>query len=65
MISMRGLILVWARLYRKRSADLVDAALTSGQPLDPQAIQLAEQAIEAYQKVLELKPDDQQYGNPC
>ena len=51
-------------LYRKRSASLVDAALSSGQPLDPQAVQLADQAIQAYQKVLDLKPDDQQYGIP-
>ncbi len=51
-------------LYRKRSASLVDAALASGQPLDPQAVQLAEQAIQTYQKVLDLKPDSQQYGIP-
>jgi tetratricopeptide (TPR) repeat protein len=48
----------------KRSTDLVDAALTSGQPVDPQAMRLVEQALDAYQKVLQLKPDTQQYGNP-
>ena len=51
-------------LYRKRSADLLDAAINSGQAVDPQAIQWVEQAIESYQKVLELKPDPEQYGNP-
>jgi tetratricopeptide (TPR) repeat protein len=51
-------------LYMKRSTYLVDAALTSDQAVDPQAEQLVEQAIETYQKVLELKPDAQQYGNP-
>lgn len=53
-----------ADVYRKRSGNLVDAALASGQAVDPQAAQLVEQAIETYQKVLELKPDTQQYGNP-
>ena len=51
-------------VYMKRSAYLVDAALVSGQAVDPQAIQLVGQAIETYQKVLELKPDPEQYGNP-
>jgi tetratricopeptide (TPR) repeat protein len=51
-------------LYRKRADHLVEAALSSGQPVDPQAVQWIEQAIESYQKVLELKPDPQQYGNP-
>ncbi|HET9914253.1 MAG TPA: hypothetical protein VFQ13_20335, partial [Anaerolineales bacterium] len=51
-------------LYMKRSSSLADAARASGQPVDPQAIQLVGQAIAAYQKVLELKPDTQQYGNP-
>lgn len=49
-------------LYRKRSADLLDAAI--GQAVDPQAIQWVEQAIMSYQKVLELKPDPEEYGNP-
>jgi len=51
-------------LYRKRADDLVEAALASGQPPDPQAAQWIEKAIEAYQNVLELKPDPKQYGNP-
>ena len=42
----------------------MDAAQDSGQAVDPQAIPLVEQAIATYQKVLELKPDPQQYGNP-
>jgi len=51
-------------VYRKRSNKLLDAALNSEQAIDPQAIPLVEQAIATYQKVLELKPDPQQYGNP-
>jgi tetratricopeptide (TPR) repeat protein len=51
-------------LDMNRSSDLVDKALVAGQPVDPQARQWVEQAIAAYQKVLELKPDPQQYGNP-
>jgi len=51
-------------VYMNRSTHLVDAALASSQAVDPQAKQLVEQAIETYQKVLELKPDPEQYGNP-
>ncbi len=51
-------------LYMKQSTKLVDAALTSGKAADSHAAQLVEQAIGTYQKVLELKPDTQQYGNP-
>ncbi len=51
-------------LYRKRSEVLLDASMNSGKAVDPQAIQWVEQAIGSYQKVLELKPDPEQYGNP-
>jgi hypothetical protein len=51
-------------VYMKRSADLLDAAIVSGQAVDSQSIQLAEQAILAYQKALELKTDPVQSGNP-
>ena len=51
-------------VYRKRSDKLLAAAQTSGQAVDPQAIHSVKQAIATYQKVLELKPDPQQYGNP-
>jgi tetratricopeptide (TPR) repeat protein len=47
-------------LYMKRSTRLVEA----GQASDPQAAQLVGQAIDVYRKVLELKPNAQQYGNP-
>ena len=43
-------------VYIKKSAELLDTATASGQPVDPRAIQLAEQAIAEYEKVLELKP---------
>jgi tetratricopeptide (TPR) repeat protein len=48
----------------KRGTSLVNAALQADQPPDPQAAQWVEQAIEAYQEVLQLKPDPQQYGIP-
>lgn len=44
-------------VYLKRSADLLDAAIAAGPEVDPQSIQLAEQAIVAYQKILDLKKD--------
>jgi tetratricopeptide (TPR) repeat protein len=51
-------------LYMKRGTSLVNVALQSEKPPDPQAVQWVEQAIEAYQEVLQLKPDPQQYGIP-
>ncbi len=51
-------------LYMKRATNLIDPILSSRQPPDPEASQWVEQAIQAYQKVLELKPDPEQYGNP-
>jgi tetratricopeptide (TPR) repeat protein len=43
-------------VYIKQSADLLTKAIAVGQPIDPQALQLADQGIETYQKVLDLKP---------
>jgi tetratricopeptide (TPR) repeat protein len=51
-------------VYLARSATLTDAALKSGQPVDEQADQWLEKSMDAYQKVLDLKPDATQYGNP-
>ena len=51
-------------LYMKRANKLVENAKQSGQAPDPQAMQRVEQAIEAYQRVLDLKPDPKEYGNP-
>ena len=51
-------------LYMERATNLIDPTLSSSQPPDPQASQWVEQAIQAYQKVLDLKPDPKQYGNP-
>jgi tetratricopeptide (TPR) repeat protein len=51
-------------LYMKRSTFLVEAALASKKEPDPQAMQWVEQAIDSYQKVLELNPDSNEYGNP-
>ncbi|HEX2995026.1 MAG TPA: tetratricopeptide repeat protein, partial [Anaerolineales bacterium] len=51
-------------LYRKRADHLVEVALTSDTTVDSQAGQWIEKAIQSYQKVLELKPDSKQYGNP-
>ena len=51
-------------LYMKHATILAVAATSPEQPPDPQASQWVEQAIGAYQKVLELKPDPKDYGNP-
>jgi tetratricopeptide (TPR) repeat protein len=51
-------------LYRKRADSLVAPAIESKQAPDPQAMQWVEKAIGSYQKVLELKPDNEKYGNP-
>ncbi len=51
-------------LHMKRANKLVEDAKQSGQAPDPQAMQWVEQAIETYQKVLDLKPDPKEYGNP-
>jgi tetratricopeptide (TPR) repeat protein len=51
-------------LYMKRATNLLDPVLPSRQPPDPQASQWVGQAIQSYQKVLELKPDSKEYGNP-
>lgn len=50
--------------YFKRAASLVDTANAAQKPIDPQANQWAERAIEAYQHVLDLNPDPAQFGNP-
>jgi hypothetical protein len=44
-------------VYIKQSAEFLDAAMAAGQPVGPQAVELAEQAIETYEKVSGLKTD--------
>ena len=51
-------------VYGDRAADLIDNALQSGRPVDARTNQLTEQAIQAYQKVLDLNPATADYGNP-
>ncbi len=51
-------------VYFKRGASLLDAALATGQPPDPQAAQWADKALAAYQKSIDLNPDPAEYGNP-
>jgi tetratricopeptide (TPR) repeat protein len=51
-------------LYFKQAAVMLDAANTSGQVVDPQAAEWAEQSMDAYQTVLDLHPDPEDYGNP-
>ncbi|MEP6895908.1 MAG: hypothetical protein ABI986_09910, partial [Chloroflexota bacterium] len=43
-------------VYIKQSAAFLNSAIAEDQSVDPRAIQLAEQGIETYQKVLDLKP---------
>jgi len=51
-------------VYTDSAAELLDEAIVSGQPLDSQTIQFIEQAIQNYQKVLDLDPDPAAYGSP-
>jgi tetratricopeptide (TPR) repeat protein len=51
-------------LYMKRATNLLDPALPLRQEPDPETSQWVEQAIQSYEKVVELKPDPTQYGNP-
>jgi tetratricopeptide (TPR) repeat protein len=51
-------------VYIKRSSELLDTAKASNQVVGPQSLQLTEQAIQAYQKVLDLKPGSEQFGTP-
>lgn len=51
-------------VYFKRGASLLDAALATGQPPNPQAAQWAAKALAAYQQALDLNPDSAEYGNP-
>jgi len=43
-------------VYIKQSAELLDAAIVNNQPIDPGAMQLTDQAIEAYKKVSNMQP---------
>jgi tetratricopeptide (TPR) repeat protein len=51
-------------VYFNRSASLLQTAVDSNQDVDPLAEQWVEKAIQTYQRVLDLKPDPIQYGNP-
>jgi tetratricopeptide (TPR) repeat protein len=51
-------------VYTDRAADLLDDALSSGQPLDLSAFTHIEQAIQSYRSALDLEPDPAKYGNP-
>jgi tetratricopeptide (TPR) repeat protein len=51
-------------VYKDRAADAIDNAIQSEQPVDPIGGQLTEQAIQTYQKVLDLNPVTTDYGNP-
>jgi tetratricopeptide (TPR) repeat protein len=51
-------------LYFKQAATMLEAANDSGQVVDPQASEWAQQSMEAYQTVLDLKPDPEEYGIP-
>lgn len=51
-------------LYFKQAAVMLDEANASGQVVDPQAAKLAQQAMDAYQTVLDLQPNPDDYGHP-
>jgi len=50
-------------VYIKRSSELLDVAKAAGHAIDPRSLQFVEQAIQTYQKVLELKPGSGQLEN--
>lgn len=50
-------------VYMKRSAELLDEAMDSSQPVDEQSLQFAEKGIEAYERVLDLQPNPDQLEN--
>lgn len=51
-------------VYFKRAVYLLETATASQETVDPQANQWVQQSIDAYQTVLELKPEAAEYGNP-
>ena len=51
-------------LHIRRAAALLAEANDGQQPVDPQAAQWVQQAIGAFQTVLDLQPDPSEYGNP-
>ncbi len=51
-------------VYLKQSAYLVDKAQSANSEMDPQASQLLDKSIQAYQQAVDLKPDAKQYGTP-
>ncbi len=51
-------------VYLKQSAYLVDTAQSANSEMDPQASQLLDKSIQAYQQALDLKPETKQYGAP-
>ena len=51
-------------VYSKRSESLTNTAIAMKQQTDSLAAQWVQESIDAYQTVLELKPDPGEYGNP-
>jgi len=51
-------------LYFKRAAILLDTASTPQQVTDLQIPQWVQQSIDAYQTILDLKPNSEEYGTP-
>ncbi len=51
-------------VYIKRSSELLDSAKAAGLEVDSQSLQLTEQAVLSFQKVLGLKIDSAQTGTP-
>lgn len=50
-------------VYLKRSAELLDEAMDSGQEVDVQSLEFAEKGIDAYERVLDLQPNPNQLEN--
>jgi tetratricopeptide (TPR) repeat protein len=51
-------------VYLKQAAMMQDIAVATEKSVDPQVAEWAQKSIDAYQTVLDLKPNSEEYGNP-
>lgn len=56
--------LLLGSVFIKRSSELLEAAMSAGGSLDAQVSQFADEGINSYLKVLDMKLDDQSFGTP-
>jgi len=51
-------------VYLKQAAMMQNIAVAMKKPVDPQVAEWVQKSIDAYQTVLDLKPNPEEYGNP-